>query len=295
MNESDFLAGRRVAILGLGLIGGSLALALRGHCRELLASDPDPATIALAVGQGVVDHISPDPAEILPQADLIVLAAPVGAILGLIKQLPDLHPGSPVVLDVGSTKVKICQALEALPQRFDPIGGHPMCGKETFSLEHAEAGLFRGATFALAPLKRTSETARSLAEELARFLGCHTVWLEPAIHDAWAAATSHLPYLLAHALSLATPLEASSLVGPGFRSTSRLASSYSPMMLDVLATNRDPLLEAIWRFRSQLDLLEKCLGEQDLAALNDAILHSVEMNRALIAGYPAGGLHEPGG
>jgi len=290
MSESDFLAGQRVAVLGLGLIGGSLALALRGHCRELLGSDPDPATLSLAVRKEVVDRVSPNAAEILPEADLVVLAAPVRAILSLIEQLPALHPGSPVLLDVGSTKVKICQALETLPERFDPIGGHPMCGKETFSLANAEAGIFRGATFALTPLRRTSERARSLAGELARFLGCHPVWLEPALHDEWAAATSHLPYLLANALSLATPLEAAPLVGPGFRSASRLASSYSPMMLDVLATNRDPLLAALQRFRAALDLLEERLDEQDLAALNEAILQSVEQNRALVAESQAEGL-----
>src|SRR5512143_2730594 len=101
MDEPGPFAGRRVAILGLGLIGGSLALALRGHCRELLASDPDPATIALARQRGVVERISANPAEVLAEADLVVLAAPVRAILELIAELPDLHPGPAVVLDVG--------------------------------------------------------------------------------------------------------------------------------------------------------------------------------------------------
>lgn len=289
MVESSWLAGRRVAVLGLGLIGGSLALALRGHCRELLASDPDPATVALARQRGVVDRISADPKEVLAGTDLVVLAAPVGAILELIAELPNLHPGPAVVLDVGSTKVKICQAMESLPERFDPIGGHPMCGKETPSLVNADANIFQEATFSFAPLSRTTGEARSVAEELARLLGCNPLWLDPAAHDEWVAATSHLPYLIANALSLATPREAAALVGPGFRSTSRLAASYTPMMLDVLATNRGPILRAVRRFRMQLDLLEEQLDQEDMQLLNQALLHSAAQHQVLLSGTRTGG------
>jgi len=259
MSDSDFLGDIRVAILGLGLMGGSLALALRGRCRLLMGSDPDAITLGAAGQLNLFDHLSLIPAEILPQADLVILAAPVGAILGLIRQLPELHPGKAVVLDLGSTKQAICQALDALPPRFDALGGHPMCGKETSGLANAEAALYHEAVFALAALPRTSSRARSLAEQLVHAIGAHPLWLEPGTHDRWVASTSHLPYLLAVCLALSLPDEAAPLVGPGWRGTTRLASSASGMMADILDSNRENLLQALGVFRQQLDNLEAML------------------------------------
>jgi len=207
----DVLREARVAIVGLGLIGGSLALALKGRCALLLGADPDPRTRALALEQGVVDVVSPDAAAILPQADVVILAAPVRTILQLLDDLPKWHPGHAVVLDVGSTKAEITARMAALPDRFDPIGGHPMAGKEKGGLCHAEATLFRGAVFALTPLERTSAHARALALALVAAVGAFPLWLTPEAHDQYAAAVSHAPYLLSLALTLATTEEAASL------------------------------------------------------------------------------------
>ena len=98
---------------------------------------------------GAVDEASSDPSLILPKADILILAAPVRSILALVSELPNLHPGPAVVLDVGSTKIQIVEAMERLPDRFDPLGGHPMCGKEALSLANAEASLFEGYPFAI--------------------------------------------------------------------------------------------------------------------------------------------------
>jgi prephenate dehydrogenase len=116
------LAHCRVAVIGLGLMGGSLALALRGQCNSLLGVDVDPEIVALALKRGIVDKASTDLSTILPGADLVVLAAPVLAILNLLKGLPQAHPGRAVVLDLGSTKARILEAMNGLPERFDPIG-----------------------------------------------------------------------------------------------------------------------------------------------------------------------------
>ena len=139
MDGGGFFRSRRVAIFGLGLMGGSLALALRGQVAGLLAVDPDPDTRALALEKGIVDQISADPVEIVGQADVIILAAPVEAILEQLRCLGDwvnlARPGSQpeeiLVIDLGSTKQTIVDAMQALPPGFDPLGGHPMCGKET--------------------------------------------------------------------------------------------------------------------------------------------------------------------
>ena len=120
---SERLSDCSVAIVGLGLMGGSLALALRGFCRELLGIDPDPATAALAQQMRLVDRFSPTPEPLLPEADIVILAAPVGVILDQIARLPQLHPGQALVLDLGSTKSEIMRAMQALPARFDPLGG----------------------------------------------------------------------------------------------------------------------------------------------------------------------------
>jgi prephenate dehydrogenase len=236
-------------------MGGSLALALRGRCQLLFGSDPDPLTLAAAQQLDLFAELSLNPAEILVQADLIVLAAPVGAIMELIRQLPGWHPGSAVVIDLGSTKETICEALEELPPRFDALGGHPMCGKETSGLVNAEPALYHQAVFALSALPRTTTRARRLAEQLVHAVGARPLWLEPAVHDRWVAASSHLPYLLAVCLALSLPEEAIPMVGPGWRSTTRLAAGGSSMMADVLVSNRENLLQAIGAFRRHLDEL----------------------------------------
>ena len=284
--EPDFrrptdLADTHVAILGLGLMGGSLALALRGLCKALLAIDPDPVTRQFARQFRVVDYISANPAGIIPGADLIILAAPIRAILSTIEELPAYHAGNPVVLDVGSTKTGIMQALDALPSRFDPLGGHPMCGKETAGLGGADPVLYRGAAFAFTPLPRTSTRARSLAEQLARAVGARPLWLDPATHDGWVAATSHLPYLISTALSLATPDEAAPLVGPGFRSATRLAASNPKMMLDILTTNRAAILQALACFRGRLNALEELLAREESQALEGSLARAVTQQGAL--------------
>ncbi len=244
-------------------------MGLRGRCQTLLAVDPDTTTHNLVLESKVVDRISDTAAEILPQADIIILAAPVGVILEYIPRLPNLTPESAVVIDIGSTKSQICQALNELPARFEPIGGHPMCGKAIGGLAHADEHLFQDAPFAFTPLPRTTERARETADQLAYALGAFPLWVGPKTHDSWVAATSHLPHLLATALVLSTDAEASHLVGPGFRSTSRLASSPSSVILPIMESNRPQILEAITRFRSHLDDLEDCLARGDYDALKN--------------------------
>lgn len=278
------LGEARVAILGLGLMGGSLAMALRGRCARLLGIDPDPATLVMARQMGLAECLSADPGELLPGADLVILAAPVSAILRLLGDLPRLHPGRPVVLDLGSTKAEIARAMAGLPERFEPVGGHPMCGKERSSLAEAERGLYLGAPFALTALPNTTLRARQMAESVAEAAGAHPLWLDPETHDRWVAATSHLPYLVASALAAATPAEAAPLVGPGFRSTARLAASPPGVMLDILATNRANLLEALGRFRTSLDRIEACLADAEAGpqALAEVLAQGARRQRTLL-------------
>ncbi|WP_322510224.1 prephenate dehydrogenase [Anaerolinea sp.] len=281
-SEEDFFRSLRIAIVGLGLMGGSLALALRGRVRAVLGVDTHAPTRQRALEGGAVDAVSADPVDLLPQADVVVLATPVQSILHLLERLPDLHPGRAVVLDVGSTKREILAAMAHLPERFDPLGGHPMCGKEYSSFEHAEADLYQGAAFALCPLERTSVHARRVAESLAQAVGARPLWLDAETHDRWVAATSHLPYLLASALASSVPPQAAPLAGPGYRSTSRLASQSADLMLEVLASNRDHLLASLRRAQLRLDLLAQALEAEDWQSLRALLAESAHQRESLL-------------
>jgi prephenate dehydrogenase len=282
MNAGRNLAESSVAIVGLGLMGGSLAMALRGHCKSLLGCDLDKETLKLARETDVVDVTVSNFEAVLPQADFIVLATPVRTILELLIAIPEFLEEPAVIMDLGSTKIEIVQAMEGLPHSLDPIGGHPMCGKEISGLENASGDLFIGAPFALTALSRTTPRARFLAEEMIQVIGAKTIWMEPEIHDEWVAATSHLPYLLSVALTSATPFEVSPLVGPSFQSATRMAASSPKMMTDIFLTNQEPVLRAISRCVKKLEKLEKLIRAGNEEQLEDYFEKSLIRHRRLV-------------
>lgn len=251
------LPDARVAILGLGLMGGSLAYGLSGKCAALIGIDPDAHALHLAKASGIFQELHARPEAITTPVDIWILAAPVRSILAILAEMSQWQDRRGIVLDLGSTKAQITQAMQALPLAFDPLGGHPMCGKEQGSLLHAEAGLFRSANFAFCRLERSTTRAMQFAGELAAVVGAAPLWLDARTHDQWTAATSHLPYLIANALAAATPLQVAPLIGPGFRSTTRVAGSNSGMMLDILLTNRAQILAAAAGFQ---DAFQKLLA-----------------------------------
>ena len=264
MPESDFALPRsRVAVVGLGLMGGSLALALKGRCGALYGVDPHPATLQRALDHSVVDRADAEPSRLLPDADLIVLAAPVPAILAMLEDLPSLAPNPCIVLDLGSTKERIVEAMSRLPERFEPLGGHPLCGKEKLSLANADGALYRGAPFLLTPLQRTTARALSAAHQVIAAIGATAVILDAAEHDRALAATSHLPFLLSSALALSTPGAAAPFVGPGFRSACRLAGTPASMMAGVLRTNQANVLRALADLQQHLGRVQAALAAND--------------------------------
>lgn len=270
-----------MAVAGLGLMGGSLALALRPHCRALLGIDTDGATLALAHERGL-----PDISGSLRAAlgyDLLVLATPVRTILAQLGELAQLSPPRRlVVLDLGSTKAEITRAMRALPAGYDPIGGHPMCGKEVSGLAHADAGLFQDKVFVLTPLERTSPGAAALARAVVLAAGARPWLLLPEQHDALAALSSHLPYLAAALLVRAAEAGGDervwTMAASGFRDTSRLAASDVTMMLDILLTNRAAVLTALAGYHAELQHLTACLEAGDETGLR-ALLEAARARR----------------
>jgi prephenate dehydrogenase len=264
MDKHSFsLSSANIAIIGLGLMGGSLALSLKERCRRLSALDSHLPTLDLARRMEIVHIAGSDPVKILADADLVILACPVPAIIEWLRRLPDYVQHPCIVLDIGSSKRTIVAALEDLPPNFDPLGGHAICGRERLSLENAERFLYRDAPFVLTPLIRTSDYARQAALQIIEALGANPIWLNADDHDHILASTSHLPYLLSSALALVTSEDAVALIGPGFRSSLRLAGTPSSMMLGVLLANRDKVLTAFHILQAQLSKLESALREND--------------------------------
>lgn len=268
MSQPDFnLAESKIAIIGLGLMGGSMALGLRGKCAALYGIDPHQPTIELALSQHIVDYADSDPATLLSEADLVILSAPVPAILTLLEKLPAFTSNPCIVMDLGSTKRLVVEAMSKLPERFDPIGGHPICGKEKLSLANAERTLYYAAPFLLTPLERTSPRAISAANQIIEALGAKGKTLDAVDHDRILASTSHLPFLISSALARTTPQDVAPFVGPGFKSTSRLAGTSSSMMLGVLQSNRENVLNVLRGMQSQLAEIESALSNEDFTKL----------------------------
>ena len=283
MNEPDFnLAESKVAIIGLGLMGGSLALGLRGKCAALYGIDPHQPTLELAISQHIVDYADSDPAKLPPEVDLVILAAPVPSIIALIYQLPFTISHPCIVMDLGSTKKQIVDAMSCLPERFDPIGGHPICGKEKLSLANAERTLYYAAPFLLTPLERTSPRALSAANQIIDALGAKATVLDATEHDRILASTSHLPFLLASALALATPTDVAAFIGTGFKSTSRVAGTPSSMMLGVLQSNRENVLNALHGLQQQLSGIEAALASENFSQLETILNQSRSSYQTLI-------------
>jgi len=273
------------AIVGLGLMGGSLALALRAGnaCKEILAVERDADVCVRALATGAADQASPDLA-LAAQADIVVLAAPVRTILALLPQVGQQMRAGAIVIDLGSTKREITRAMELLPASVQPIGGHPMCGREVAGFDAADAQLFRGAAFVLTPLARTLPPTLACAEAIVRAIGARPLVLDPARHDQIVATTSHLPFAVA-ALLMTTADDLArhdelvyGLAASGFRDTSRLAASDTQMMSDVLLTNSRNVGSALRDYGRHLNALADVVEREDESTLQ-AILQSAAARR----------------
>ncbi|MGE5551105.1 MAG: prephenate dehydrogenase/arogenate dehydrogenase family protein [Bacteroidota bacterium] len=277
---------RRVGLAGLGLIGGSLGLALVGSGRfeEVWGYDPSPGVGEAALAAGAVTRVAPSPAA-LAAAEVIIAATPVKAVVPTITALlPALRPGT-IVTDTASTKAQIVTALAPLvPEGVFFIGGHPMAGSERAGLAAADAYLFENAAYIL-----TTEPAAPAAvrEELMAVLSCtgaRFLFLAPEVHDLIAAAISHLPHLIAAALvNAVAALDAShpgtlALAGGGFRDTTRIAGGDPGLWTQILSTNRGPLQHALDLFHAELTRMRQMLLAGDDAGL-EGFLRAAKVSR----------------
>jgi len=257
-----------VAIVGVGLIGGSLGMALKQRrlAHQIVGVGRSRERLDKAVGLGAVDAGMTELARGVAEADMIVLCTTVGHI---VESLPDVleavKPGA-VVTDVGSTKSAIARRAAGAPFF---VGGHPMAGSEQAGVEAATPLLFEEATWAITPTENTDPAALRTVERLAREVGATTLTLTPDAHDAMLAVTSHLPHVLASALmrqAAATQRvhpQTQRLTAGSFADGTRVAASPPEIWRDVCLTNREALLAALRGFRTDLDALEEAVVAGD--------------------------------
>ncbi len=266
----------KLTIIGLGLIGGSLARALRaaGAVSEVVACGRNPDALARAIELGVADRVTTDPVDAVRDADVVVLAVPLGAMRELFAKIAPALSAHAIVTDVGSTKQSViadaAASLGDAVSRFVP--GHPIAGTECSGVEASFAELFQQRRVILTPTQETDEAATETVAELWRNAGAEVTQMSAVHHDHVLALTSHLPHVLAFALvdrlsQMQEHDEIFAYAAGGFRDFTRIASSDPVVWRDICLNNRSAVLDALQAYRDELDELAQALRNHDGAAL----------------------------
>jgi prephenate dehydrogenase len=259
-----------VAIVGVGLIGGSIGLAVRARrlASEVVGVGRDPGRLDQASRAGAIDRGTTDLGEGVAEADVVVVCTPVSQVAEDVGRVAETAPAHVLVTDAGSAKRQIIDAVERHPPSAAVfVGAHPLTGSERKGVTSARADLFEGRVCVLTPTPRTrpERTGRALAFWTA--LGCRVVELGPAEHDEILAYTSHLPHALACALASSVPVEWLPLAAGGYRDGTRVAGADSALWTAIFRDNRGPLLKALGTLRERLDAFEYALMNDDEHAI----------------------------
>lgn len=280
---------KKVAIIGLGLMGGSLGLALkRKGLVRVSASARRAETRHLALSMGAADEVFETPQEALSGADVAVFCTPVCSIPSLVETcLQAFEPGC-VVTDVGSTKADLVRAMSLLlaGRHVTFVGSHPMAGSEKTGLEVANVRLYEEAVTALTPTVGTAPAALATIEALWSGVGAKVVCLSPETHDELVARSSHLPHLIS-ALLVATAGRAqlenlSRFCGSGFRSTTRVAAGSPEMWHDIVKTNREAILAELRAYEAQLAGLIAAIDTQDYGTVKSFLDQARTLRHTLL-------------
>lgn len=275
----------RLAIVGVGLIGGSLALAARatGLIGEVIGCGRGAANLQTALRRGIIDRFTHDPAEAAANADLLVLAVPVGAIAAVARVCaPVLRPGT-VVSDVGSVKEPVVRAVEALlPAGVAFVGGHPIAGTEDSGAAAARADLFRGHRCILTPGRRATPAATARIRALWEGVGMRVDEMDATRHDRVLAWVSHLPHALAfsavNAVANVDP-DVAPFAGPSFRDLTRVAASGPDTWRDIFLANAGHVDAAITAFVAALEDLRRAIAKGDGAQVRARVARAQAVRR----------------
>ena len=283
----------RVAVIGVGLIGGSFALALKkaNACGRVVGVGRNEANLRVALERGAIDEIGENATEAVRDADLVLVAVPVLQMFAVFSAIAGVVRNDAVVTDAGSTKQDVVatarRALGPALSRFVPA--HPIAGAEHSGAAAAQAGLFVGKRVVIAPIDETAPEATERAENAWRACGARLSRMTPQEHDKVFAAVSHLPHLLAYALvkDIATRDNSAQLFGyaaGGFRDFTRIASSHPEMWRDICVANKDALLAEIDRYSAQLAALRPLVERCDGAALEQLFTEAREARARWLSG-----------
>ena len=273
---------KQIAIIGLGLIGGSMAMALRGFENfEIVGVDSDPATLDFAAAHGVADRLTSDGAAAIAEADVVYLCLhPRGIVDFLSAHRGDFRPGS-LVTDVCGIKTAVVDAAAVLPPEVDFIGGHPMAGKETSRIFHADGKLFRGAHYILTPRPGHRPEHLDLLRRIASYIGCRDV-VETTTqkHDAIIAYTSQVMHIMAVAVCDDPDLfECRGFEGGSFRDCTRVAALDVPLWTQLFSMNAPALTKVIRNLEDNLRAYRQVLEAGDTAALTQKLAWSADRKR----------------
>lgn len=266
-----------IAIVGLGMIGGSIALGLKQSltpCPRIIAVDRNEQSLALATRQGIVELTLTAPGPELAQADIVFLCTPVLQMESVIAEVvPFLRAGS-ILTDVGSTKAWLRPRLQRLlPDTVCYIGGHPMAGREQSGYSAACASLFLGKWYILCPEPTTNPQALAVVTRLVSCLGAKIAKMDVELHDQCAAVISHLPHVAAAAMvnvldCYPDPETSLQLAGGGFHDTTRIASSDADMWADICISNAPAILDSLESYQQLLAGLAQAIADNDRAVIH---------------------------
>jgi prephenate dehydrogenase len=279
-----------ISIIGLGLIGGSLALSLRQHglASHLIGVEANPTYARRALELGLVDEIAADLPSAVAPASLVIVAVPMDAMLAVLPQVLDLVADGQVVIDVGSTKNNLLAAVATHPRRRQFVAVHPMAGTEYSGPDAAVRGLFEGKTLVVCDAEASDPAAVATVETLFRALPMRVLHLGAADHDLHTAYVSHISHLTSFALAL-TVLEKEQrgeqrifdLAGGGFASTVRLAKSAPATWVPIFRQNRENVLDVLDEHLVQLNKLRDLLVGEDYAGLAEQLQHANEIRKII--------------
>ncbi|QDU27134.1 prephenate dehydrogenase [Anatilimnocola aggregata] len=262
------------AIIGVGLIGGSIGLALRrsGAVEQVIGVGRDPAKLKKAWEVGAIDEFALESSPELPPADLVVVCTPIESVGSQIARWTETAAQGALITDAGSTKAKIVAAVDAQllahnPRQIRFVGSHPLAGSEKTGAENARENLFDKRTVVVTPTAQTDPSAVEQIQLLWEALGARVQLMTPQAHDAAVASTSHLPHLIASLLASITPPELLKLTAGGWLDTTRIAAGDVGLWQQILLDNREPVLTALSRFETDLALWHRALEQRDAVAL----------------------------
>ncbi|MEY2882439.1 MAG: hypothetical protein RL490_163 [Pseudomonadota bacterium] len=283
---------QRAALIGIGLIGASLALAMRRHrlAQRIVCADANPDHVAKALELGLVDAASTDLGAMVRGADLVVLCTPVGTMAELASAIaPHCAPGS-IVTDVGSVKeLVIREVAPRLPAHVHLVPGHPIAGTEHSGPTAGKVDLFEGRWCILTPAEGTDDAASAKVAELWQRVGSMVEFMDAAHHDRVLAITSHLPHLIAYTivdtavgLEQSTQSEVIKFSASGFRDFTRIAASDPVMWRDIFLNNRGAVLEILQRFTEDLTALQRAIRHGEGDTLQEVFTRTRRIRRSII-------------